>query len=62
MIEEEAKERIDKLTADLHEHNHYYYVLNDPRISDQQFDFMMKELEDLESRFPHLVHTNSPTR
>ncbi len=62
MTEEEAQERIEKLAEDLHKHNHYYYVLNAPSISDQQFDFMMKELEDLEARFPHLAPANSPTK
>ena len=62
MNEEEAKERIEKLTEDLHKHNHYYYVLNTPSISDQQFDFMVKELEDLEAGFPELAYANSPTK
>ncbi len=62
MTREEAQERIDKLTEDLHHHNYLYYVRNAPQISDQQFDFMMKELEDLEERFPDLAHRNSPTK
>lgn len=55
-------ERIQQLRSQLHEHNHRYYVLNDPVISDQDFDFMMHELQDLESRHPELYDENSPTQ
>lgn len=55
-------ERIQQLRSQLHEHNHRYYVLNDPVISDQDFDFMMHELQNLESRHPELYDENSPTQ
>lgn len=55
-------ERIQQLRSQLHEHNHRYYVLNDPVISDQNFDFMMHELQNLESRHPELYDENSPTQ
>lgn len=55
------EERISTLRRQLHEHNHRYYVLNSPVISDQEFDFMMHELQDLEARHPELYDANSPT-
>ena len=58
----DEKERILLLRRELHEHNHRYYVLNQPTISDQDFDFMMHELQDLEARHPELYDANSPTQ
>ena len=54
-------ERIYILREQLHEHNHRYYVLNQPIVSDQEFDLMMHELQDLEARHPELYDSNSPT-
>ena len=56
------QERILELRRELHEHNHRYYVLNQPTISDQDFDFLMHELQDLEARHPELYDPNSPTQ
>ena len=44
------KERILYLREQLHEHNYKYYVLNQPDISDQEFDFLMHELQNLEAK------------
>lgn len=55
------QERISLLREQLHAHNHRYYVENNPVISDQDFDFMMHELQDLESRHPEMYDPNSPT-
>lgn len=54
-------ERIYILREQLHEHNHRYYVLNQPIVSDQEFDLMMHELQDLEARHLELYDANSPT-
>jgi DNA ligase (NAD+) len=54
--------RISELTAALNEHNHRYYVLNAPTISDYEFDQLLKELEALELAHPELADTNSPTK
>jgi DNA ligase (NAD+) len=59
---ESAKAKINQLTASLNEHNHRYYVLNQPVISDFEFDQMLKELEQLEAQFPDLADPNSPTK
>ncbi|MDE5760855.1 MAG: NAD-dependent DNA ligase LigA, partial [Bacteroides sp.] len=56
-----AKEKIDQLRADLHRHNHNYYVLNAPEISDKEFDDLMRELQDLEKEHPEYQDDNSPT-
>ena len=58
----DEKQRIEQLRKELHEHNYRYYVLNQPTISDQDFDFKMHELQDLESRHPELADPNSPTQ
>mgnify|MGYP001367852996 FL=1 len=62
MERSEAAARIAELTVELHEHNHRYYVLAQPIISDQAFDALLKELEALERAFPDLVDDNSPTQ
>ena len=56
------KERILYLREQLHEHNYKYYVLNQPDISDQDFDFLMHELQDIEAKHPELYDANSPTQ
>lgn len=55
------KERIEQLRRELHRHNHNYYVLNAPEISDREFDEMMRELQDLELMYPEFYDANSPT-
>ncbi|MCR4919893.1 MAG: NAD-dependent DNA ligase LigA [Prevotella sp.] len=55
-------ERIYQLRDELHEHNHRYYVLNQPTISDQDFDRLMHELQQLEALHPELYDPNSPTQ
>ncbi len=56
------KERINLLRKELAEHNHAYYVLDNPNISDFKFDKLLKELEELESKHPELDDVNSPTQ
>ena len=51
-----------QLRQELHEHNYRYYVLNQPTIGDQEFDFMMHELQELEARHPEMADPNSPTQ
>lgn len=57
-----AQARIAALSKELEEHNHRYYVLAEPIISDQQFDFLLKELEALEQQWPEFTSPNSPTQ
>lgn len=58
----DEKKRILYLRQQLHEHNYKYYVLNQPDLSDQEFDYMMHELQDLEARHPEMYDANSPTQ
>ncbi|MBR5748385.1 MAG: NAD-dependent DNA ligase LigA [Prevotella sp.] len=55
-------QRIEQLRKELHEHNYRYYVLNLPTIGDQEFDFLMHELQDLEAKHPEMADPNSPTQ
>lgn len=58
----EEKQRIEQLRQELHEHNHRYYVENQPTISDQEFDELMHELQRLEALHPEMYDANSPTQ
>lgn len=62
MQEKEAFEKIRKLRDELQEHNYRYYNLDEPSISDYEFDMMMKELQKLEAEFPQFDNPNSPSR
>ena len=56
------QEQILKLREELHQHNHNYYVLNMPTISDKDFDIMMHQLQELEQHHPEMADPNSPTQ
>ena len=56
-----AKERIEELRALLNFHNYLYYVENAPKISDYDYDIMLRELSDLEAAHPEYASPNSPT-
>lgn len=62
MITSEAKEKIQKLTKEINQHNYNYYVLSNPTISDYDFDMMLEQLVQLEKEFPELADDNSPTK
>ncbi len=62
MIKEEAKKRIDELTHEINFHNHRYYVLNSPKISDYDFDMLLNELISLEKSYPEYAFDDSPTK
>jgi DNA ligase (NAD+) len=62
MTEAQAKKRIEKLREEINFHNHRYYVLDDPAISDAEYDQLMRELESLEKQFPRLITPTSPTQ
>jgi DNA ligase (NAD+) len=62
MKPDEAKERIEKLRKEIEEHNNKYYVLNQPSISDFEYDLLINELEMLEKKFPEFVTEESPTQ
>lgn len=58
----EETDRILELREELHRHNYQYYVLNAPLISDQDFDMLMHELQNLEARHPEMFDPNSPSQ
>ncbi len=62
MNQAEAKERIEKLRTEIEEHNRRYYVLNQPVISDFEYDLLINELETLEKKFPEFIVEGSPTQ
>lgn len=56
-----VKEQIEQLRSLLHQHNYNYYVLNTPSISDQEFDSLMRQLQELEELHPEYQDENSPS-
>lgn len=62
MIKDTIKARIDKLRQELHEHNYNYYVKAKPKISDFEYDMLLKELSELEEQYPEYKDPNSPTQ
>ncbi len=62
MATEAIKKRVEKLREEIEYHNYRYYILDQPEISDAQYDRLMKELEKLEEQYPELRSPNSPTQ
>ena len=62
MTREEAKQRIAVLSEELAHHNYLYYVKDTPVISDQEFDVLLRELQDLEDQYPEFRTETSPTQ
>ena len=59
---ERAKVRVAELREEINHHNHLYYVLDSPEISDAEYDALMVELRGLEEEFPELITPESPTQ
>ena len=57
-----VKDRIDSLRKELTQHNHDYYVLDNPSISDSEFDTLLRELQMLEDKHPEYFDEDSPTQ
>ena len=62
MVSEAIKKRVEKLREEIEYHNYLYYVLDQPKISDTQYDRLMRELEKFEEEYPDLRSPNSPTQ
>jgi DNA ligase (NAD+) len=62
MVTEVIRKRVEKLCEEIEYHNHRYYVLDQPEISDAEYDRLMRELEKLEDQYPELRTLNSPTQ
>ncbi|GGK28807.1 DNA ligase [Caldalkalibacillus thermarum] len=61
MNKEAAQKRLEELYEQIETHNYHYFVLDDPLISDQEYDALMQELIKLEEQFPELKKPNSPS-
>ncbi len=62
LSKEEAKKRIEELRELINYHNYRYYVLNDPVISDAEYDELFRELQELEEMYPEFITPDSPTQ
>jgi DNA ligase (NAD+) len=62
MDRQRARKRIDQLIQEIRRHDHLYYVLDRPEISDAEYDELYQELKDLEETFPELRRLDSPTQ
>ena len=62
MVDGETESRAAELHRELNQHNHRYYVLDDPLVSDAEYDRLMQELRRLEQEYPELVTPQSPTQ
>ncbi|RLE13340.1 DNA ligase (NAD(+)) LigA [Candidatus Aerophobetes bacterium] len=62
MTKEEAKKEIERLRKEIRHHDYRYYVLNEPEISDAEYDKLMRRLQKLEEMFPDLTTPDSPTQ
>ncbi len=60
-MSENIQKKIEKLREELHQHNYNYYILDEPSISDFEFDQQLKELQELERQHPEFADPNSPT-
>ncbi|MYD74002.1 MAG: NAD-dependent DNA ligase LigA, partial [Chloroflexi bacterium] len=57
-----ARDRVELLRAEILRHNHLYHALNEPEVSDADYDALFAELKSLEARFPELASADSPTQ
>src|SRR5512133_3066758 len=62
LTRDQAHQRIEQLRAELRRHEHAYYVLDRPEISDAAYDALFNELAALERAFPDLITSDSPTQ
>lgn len=60
-MSQNIQQKIEELREELHQHNYNYYILDEPSISDFEFDIKLKELQDLEAQHPEFHDPNSPT-
>lgn len=58
----EARHRVEALRTEIRKHDYHYYVLDDPLITDQEYDSLFRALERLEGEFPELITPDSPTQ
>src|SRR5665648_1013022 len=54
--------KIEELREKIRNHNYCYYILDDPTVSDAEYDQLMKELADWETKYPQYINSSSPTQ
>ncbi|HEY90393.1 MAG TPA: NAD-dependent DNA ligase LigA, partial [Dehalococcoidia bacterium] len=59
---EKARQRIERLKADINHHNYCYHVLDSPEVSDAEYDRLVRELKQLEELYPQFLTPDSPTQ
>ncbi len=59
---EQAEKRAEELREEIRYHDRKYYIENDPKISDHEYDMLVKELESIEEEYPELTTEDSPTQ
>jgi DNA ligase (NAD+) len=62
MTSTDVKAEIEQLRNQLNQHSYYYYVLDDPRIPDSEYDRLMRQLQQLEAQHPQWITSSSPTQ
>ncbi len=62
MFQEQIRQHIEHLREELNRHNYLYYIISKPEIGDFEFDQLLKELGDLEKKYPEFDDPNSPTK
>jgi len=58
----EIRNKIENLRAEINRHNHLYHVLDSPEISDAEYDELMRQLKQLEEKYPRFLAKDSPTQ
>jgi DNA ligase (NAD+) len=61
-VPEDVRQRVVGLRSEIEEHNYFYYVLDNPKITDEKYDALMRQLIELEQQYPELVTPDSPTQ
>ncbi|MGH3665000.1 MAG: NAD-dependent DNA ligase LigA, partial [Egibacteraceae bacterium] len=61
LADQQTRRRVESLRVEIEQHRYRYYVLSDPQVGDAEFDALVRELGELEARFPELDDPSSPT-
>tara|TARA_X000000368_G_C22373871_1_gene426093 strand:- start:7 stop:237 length:231 start_codon:yes stop_codon:yes gene_type:complete len=61
-MEKKAKQKIKAIIDQINNHNYEYYVLDDPKLSDMEYDNLFRKLEYMEEKYPNLISPMSPTQ
>lgn len=62
LINDKIRQGVERIRSTLNDHSHHYYVLDDPTVTDIEYDKLLRELQALEAKYPSLVTSDSPTQ